>query len=958
MNARIDTGQWQRLESLFEQAIGMDAAGQAALLQAAEGEDPQLARRLASLLAADARHHANTSVQSGHFLQHSLAAIDAHGAVSGDRVGPYVLREELGRGGMGVVFRAERADGQVQQQVALKIVKRALLDASGRERFLREREIVASFQHPSIARMLDVGQTADGSPYLAMELIRGQPITSYCDANRLSARERVAMFLRVCEAVQHAHANLVLHRDLKPSNVLVADDGLPKLIDFGIAKPLGIVAGDEEPTATAQRFFSPSNVAPEQLRGERVGVACDVYQLGTLLHELLCGTPVFPTSGITAGMFERQVREVPPETPSARAAKAGEAVVQARHVASAAALARELRGDLDAIVARALRKAPRERYGSVDQLADDLRRYLEGRTVSALRGRRWYRARKFVRRNALAVALSMAAVGTVALFVTALWVQAQRIARERDLAEQRAREVQQVARFEAQMIKQIDAAAAGRQLMDDMRAKFAADRIKAGVADPERSSQVATFASLLHHVNATDTARDLIDRTTLRPAVAAIDRQFGDQPLVAANLRQVLADSYFDLGMYEAALPLQRAALETRRRVLGEEHPDTIASRFAIGELLHNQGNARDAEPYLREALRESRRVNGEDSSQTLLNIAELGAVLDAEGKTAESGRYLREAESKLSRLVRQGKPVPQAVFSELVWVLVQEGKMSDAEQLARKALDRSRRDLGENQPGTLSAMHTLSRILFIEGKFDAAEPLIRDLMERNRRVLGEDHPDTLESMSNMAHLLVNTGKPAEAEPYLRQTLEGTRRSMGDRDMRTLAAIDDLGSFLVDEGKLDEAEPFVREAVELSRRAQGEHGSKTEIAIGDMGGWLLALHRFAEAETLLAPFEAESRSASTRSYELAHPLILLNLGRARTALRRFAAAEDDLLSAQSGFDNQPRMVRHRRKCAQAFVDLYTAWNLAEPGRGHDAKASEWKRKLDVLVTAAPAGVRR
>ena len=519
MTDRIDTSQWQRLGALFDQAISLGAAEQAELLQATQCDDAELARALASLLAVDARHLAHTSEHRERVLQDSIAAIEAPGVNVGDRVGPYVLREELGRGGMGVVFRAERVDGQVRQEVALKIVRRAALDASGRERFLREREIVAGFQHPSIARMLDVGQTPDGSPYLAMELIRGLSITGWCDARKLDTRHRVEVFVRVCEAVQHAHANLVLHRDLKPSNVLVGEDGNPKLIDFGIAKPLGMMADDEhQQTATAHGFFSPSNVAPEQLRGERVGVACDVYQLGTLLHELLCGTTVFDAGGLTAGQFEEKILEVAPEAPSARAARASEATAQAHSALTPAAFARELRGDLDAIVARALRKLPQERYGSVEQLADDLHRYLDGEPVAAVRGQRWYRARKFVRRHALAVGLSMAAVALVAAFVTTLWVQSQRLARERDLAQQRANEVAQVARFEADMLKQVDPTQAGKQLMDDLQVKFAMALVRAGVPGaPTSRTSGLICCPVARHVNATDTARDLIDRTTLKP---------------------------------------------------------------------------------------------------------------------------------------------------------------------------------------------------------------------------------------------------------------------------------------------------------------------------------------------------------------------------------------------------------------------------------------------------------
>ena len=440
---RIDTSQWQRLGSLFDSAIDMESAQQAELLRTIEREDIELAHALASLLAADARHQAATAEHRVRVLQSSLDAIEALGVAIGDRVGPYILREVLGHGGMGVVFRAERVDGRGPEEVALKIVRRMLLDESGRERFEREREIVAGFHHPYIARMLDVGQTADGSPYLAMELIRGLPLTESCNARKLDTRRRIEIFLRVCEAVQHAHANNVLHRDLKPGNVLVGADGNPKLIDFGIAKPLTIAANDEQ-TTTTHRFFSPSNVAPEQLRGARVGVSCDVYQLGTLLHELLCGAVVFDGKGLTPGQLEERIVEVAPEMPSARAARSSVATAHAHGAATPVALARKLRGDLDAIVALALRKSPEERYCSAAHLADDLRRYLDRRPVEALRGQRWYRAHKFLRRNALAVGTATAVFVLVGGLVIAIWLQAMEIARDRDLSHaSRTHEAQQ-----------------------------------------------------------------------------------------------------------------------------------------------------------------------------------------------------------------------------------------------------------------------------------------------------------------------------------------------------------------------------------------------------------------------------------------------------------------------------------------------------------------------------------
>ena len=601
MSDRLDTSQWDRLIVLFDQAVGLDAAEQAELLRAVERDDAALAQALSSLLAADVRHP-SVAERIDRVRQHSLAVIDAPGAGIGDRVGPYILREELGHGGMGVVFRAERVDGQVRQEVALKIVKRTLLDASGRERFLREREIVAALQHPYIAHMLDVGETVDGSPYLAMELIRGLPINAYCDARKLDTRARVGLFLRVCEAVQHAHANLVLHRDLKPSNVLVGEDGLPKLIDFGIAKPLTLLADDEhQQTATAARFFSPSNAAPEQLRGERVGVACDVYQLGTLLHELLCGAAVFDASGLTAGQLEQRILEVAPEAPSLRAAQGNDATAHAHGVATPAALARVLQGDLDAIVAQALRKPPSDRYGSVQQLADDLRRYLDGEPVAAVQGRRWYRARKFMRRHALAVGVSTAAIVLVAVFITALWMQSQRIAHERDLA-QKERDRAQQERNHAQQER--DHA--------EHVAQFLTDVFKA--ADPADSL-----------------SRDEPIGTVLDNARKRLTTQLGGEPEQCVRMLSVLAGVYVSLDDRNTAVALLDEAQRVVDRTSAFDPRILLAYDLQRAHLMQDSGDHTAQRDYANRALALQRKLGDSPGKQWEARVLLAESIKDQE---------------------------------------------------------------------------------------------------------------------------------------------------------------------------------------------------------------------------------------------------------------------------------------------------------------------------------------
>ncbi len=331
------------------------------------------------------------------------AAIASEPSFRDRRVGPYVLKEVLGRGGMGLVHRAERVDGTGCGEVAIKFVRRELLDEHTRRRFLVERQILATMDHPHIARLFDAAELEDGTPYLVMEYVAGIPLTAYCEQVGLDVRARVALFRKVCAAVSQAHANGVVHRDLKPANILVAAGGIPKLLDFGIAKPLGAVdATGLGSTATAQRYFSPLYAAPEQLLGTAIGVGCDVYALGLLLYELLAGSRPFDLTGLRAGQVERTIARKRPAAPSSAASRCRVATSR-QH---------ELRGDLDCIVLRCLRKSPCDRYPTVEQIDADLHAWLHGLPIRARGGDAWKWARELARRHAVAAAASLSMLAT------------------------------------------------------------------------------------------------------------------------------------------------------------------------------------------------------------------------------------------------------------------------------------------------------------------------------------------------------------------------------------------------------------------------------------------------------------------------------------------------------------------------------------------------------------------
>jgi eukaryotic-like serine/threonine-protein kinase len=512
MRSTLSTQQWQRLQALFEQTETLDRAAADAVVATERGTDPIVAGALAAMLTANRQWSDRTDAAVAAL---SVAAVPS---AVGARLGAFVLLREIGRGGMGVVYLGERSDGRVQQQVAIKVLHAGSLDEHTRERFQREREILAAFDHPGIARLLDAGESAAGEPYYVMEYLRGSPIDVHCDERRLGIAERLRLFRGVCEAVQYAHAKLVLHRDIKPSNIIVDSQGMPRLIDFGIARPLA--APDVvrlQQTVEQQRYFSPVNAAPEQLRGEAVAVTCDVYQLGTLLHELLCGSPIFAVDGGSLAELERKIASVVPPAPSQAAASATEAVASARRFASGTALGRALRGDLDAIVQRAVRKEPDQRYLSVEQLAQDLDRHQQDLPVLGRRGDRRYRLGRFLRRHRRSLAAAAVAVSAAGLFTTILVHQVRQTTAERDRAIAASRSAEAVTDF----------------LLDVFRAGDPAVAKRAGVPIGE----------------ALDHARGLLER------------QLAGEPAIRARIGGTLAGIYASIGEYRTAANLSNDVL-------------------------------------------------------------------------------------------------------------------------------------------------------------------------------------------------------------------------------------------------------------------------------------------------------------------------------------------------------------------------------------------------------------
>ena len=899
----------------------------------------------------------------------------APGAHTGDMVGPYKLIEVIGEGGFGEVWLAERREPMVQR-VAIKIIKPGMDSRAVIARFEQERQALAVMDHPNVARVFDGGVTASGTPYFVMEYVDGEPITAYADAKRLTLRERLELFIPVCEAVQHAHHKGLIHRDLKPSNVLVAEiegKAVPKVIDFGVAKAIaGENRSNTAQTQAGVAIGTPLYMSPEQVAGETdVDTRTDVYSLGVMLYELLAGEAPFDAGSMRkAAMAEiqRVIREDTPPKPSLRIAQLASdrsTTIAGARSATSERVTSELRRELDWIPLMALRKERDRRYESPQALADDLRRYLDGRPLRAAPDSRAYLARKFVRRHKVPVAAAAAVfVALSAGLAVALWQRGEAIRAQESEAEQRARaderaeaaeraekseksradELKRVSDFQSQMLGQIDTTKAGVDLMNDVRSRFAAALEKEGVPEAERASRTGAFSQELVRVNATDAAAALIDRTILKPAIQSIGEQFGDQPAVDAQLRHALAELYRSIGLNESAVPLQESTLATRRRVLGEEHPETIQSISNMSVLLRELGRLAEAEPYHREALEKSRRILGEDHIETVIAISNMGGLLRAKGELSEAEPYYREALEKFRRTVGATHIETIRSINNMGVLIAEQGRLAEAEPFYREGLEQCRRTLGEEHPLTITCLNNIAFLLFSQGKAVEAELHLREALEKSRRTLGEEHPDTLLAVSNIGALLLDQRRLADAEPYLVEAVEIRRRTLGNEHPDTLISINNLGMLLLDQHKFADAEPYLREVLEIRRRTLGDDSVDTLVSIGNLGTLLRDAGRLAEAE----PLYREALDNRRRVLSDEHPHTLVSIGNMGILLSRkgsHAEAEPFLLES---FEKRARTLGDTHPLTVAAIgalaDLYAAWDAAEPGKGHGAKAAEWKAR--------------
>lgn len=887
----MDPDRRRRVEALFERALEVPTNRRAAWLDEETAGDEALRAEVEALLTAHARPEGALERPLGARIFASLAGADpgAAGAETtrtGDatggeedgapvdpgarRIGPYRPLRELGRGGMGTVYLAERADGQFRRRVAIKVIRSGPYTLDLHRRFLAERQILAALDHPNIGRLLDGGFTEDGRPYLVMEFIEGLPIDEHCDRRRLRIDQRLRLFCAAASAVQHAHRNLIVHRDLKPSNILVTPDGTPKLVDFGIAKLLGPAAAlGAPPTRTGLLPMTPEYASPEQVRGDPVTTAADVYALGVVLYELLCGRrPYDLTTGSPKEIVEA-VCEREPDPPSARASRpctfrtpeGREVRIDPERAAadrgtSPERLAHLLAGDLDAIAMRALAKDPARRYASPEALVRDIESHLEGRPVVAHRGGRLYRARKFLRRHRVETAAAVVvAASLLAGAALATW-QSLEAREERDRAEA-ARLEAEAARDRSQEVTAVllDLLAASDPTEAALRDTASARALlRLGLERAERlEGQPALQATLLDALGAVYANLGQWERAEALVSRGLALRREGlgpDHPEVAASLNH-LGTLARRRGRYDEAETYHEQALDLQTRRLAERHPDVAATLELLGFLAPYQGHPVRAETFYRRALEIRREAFGPEHPAVAKSLMDLGAALRRTGRLRAAEAAIREALALRERLLGPRHPDVAASLLQLADLTsVHLARPDRAEPLYRRALEIQREALGDRHPALAHGMTNLALLLSARGEFDEAEALLRELLALRADLFGARSAPVAETLGNLADILRDRGRPDEAEALRREALELWRETMGPRHGVVSGELGALGELLMERGRFDEAEALHREALEIRREVSGPHHPLIGLTLAGLGRIHARRGEFAAAESL------------------------------------------------------------------------------------------------------------
>jgi serine/threonine-protein kinase len=858
----MEPQRWRQIEDLFHSSLDCEPGRRADFLNSACAGDASLRQEIESLLSS---YEKGSFTETPAFAEgiKLLEESEARSLV-GQNIGPYRVTQIIGQGGMGAVYLAARADQAFQKEVAIKLIKRGQDTDDVIRRFRAERQILASLDHPNITRLLDGGTTDDGLPYFVMEYIHGQPIDNYCDSHKLDIAERLKLFQSVCSAVHFAHQNLVIHRDIKSGNILVTAEGVPRLLDFGIAKLLASEPSVADPTLTIARRMTPESASPEQVRGGSITTASDVYSLGVLLYKLLTGRSPYRLAVRSPDQIERAICEEDPEKPSAVIDRVeGAATPQSVSETGEGApdkLRRRLRGDLDNILLMALRKEPPRRYASVLQFSEDIRRHLEGLPVIARGDTPGYRAAKFVGRHKTGVAAAALIFLSLTTGIVATLRQTRIARAERDKAEVEKAKADRINSFLRDMLSFSDT--------------------RSGSANTKKGHD-ATLA-------------DMLDEAGPRA-----ETELNDQPAVKAEMLRTIGVAYTIQPRFDLAEHYLRAALDTDLKLYGPEHPETARTEEALGIALGNKGDYPGAEKVLRQALAIYRRQPKDDNldtrsfAETLSTLGLLTMKID--GKYPEAESLLLEAVSLAPRLKGKDRALVAHAENFLAALHSDRGEYQQAETQARQALSEFQKMGGSERAEAADTEINLGSILRTRGQYVEAEPFLLEGLATFRQLLGDQHPSVAYAWVHLGHLHYLEGKYGEAEEEVRKALKLYEAALPKGHGAISSPLTVLGLILNKTARSAEAEADLREALQIRARSVPKGHYLLAITQGALGECLTTEKKLPEAEPLLSESYATLKTVqsdrSPLTQEAARRLVTLyqSWGKQEEAARYQAA---------------------------------------------------------------------
>jgi eukaryotic-like serine/threonine-protein kinase len=875
--------QRDRAEQLFQAALAIKLAERSAFLDRECIGNPELRQAVDDLLALDA--------DAGSFLEHPFVEPTTADSLnpSGIYIDDYHLLHLIGEGGMGEVWLAEQKQ-PVRRRVAIKLIKAGMDTREVVSRFESERQALALMDHPAIAKVFDAGTTLEGRPYFVMEYVAGMPITTYCDRRKLSTRQRLELFISVCEGVQHAHQKAIIHRDLKPSNILVTEvDGrpVPRIIDFGVAKATSQRLSDRTLyTQVGAVIGTLDYISPEQADsgGVDIDTRSDVYSLGVVLYELLSGALPFDFRKLAYDEVLRCLREQDAPTPSTRLrTQDGDSALTAKNRnADLPTLVSLLQGDPDAITLKALEKDRARRYSTPLELAADIGRYLRNEPVSAHVPSAAYRARKYIRRHRLGVTLVSLLVLLAVISAFAQTIQLRRIRNERDRA--------------------------------DRITDFLTDMFKVSAPSEARGNTV--------------TAREILDRSSNE-----IERGLDQDPEVRSQLMLVMAKTYENLGLFSRAHELMERVVQDRHRTLGANHPKTLEAMSQMGWVFYREGREAEAERLTRTTIDAQSRVLGPDDPATLESRDHLAWILLGQAHYAEVEKLERELIPASSRNLGPENPRTLGFMDGLAVAFARQSRFAEAETEYRKLLDLERRNLGADHPNTLATMHNLANMLSLQGNYDEAEKLYRETLQIEQRILGPEHPDTANSMTTLANTMAfDHRRYAEAEGLYRKSLEIELRALGPDHPYTMAAKEGLANVLSSERRYAEAETLLREILSARQRLLGADHTDTLLSQYNLATVLKHAERYPEAEKLIR----ETLITQTRVLDPNDPDTLASRSFLADVLLKEQRPQEAEVFARQAFNDQLRTLGPLHH--DTMESLGTLGNaLVKSGRYEDAR---------------------